>query len=70
MSRELILEQLKKISGGYTFDQLSDREKITLYFLQKQLLRVRDSADESKVENAFDELYAFGFHLQHKYAAC
>ena len=70
MSRELILEQLKKISGGYPFERLSDREKTTLSFLQKQLIRVRDSADECRIEGALDDLFAFVFHLQHKYAAC
>ena len=70
MSRELILEQLKKISGGYPFERLNDREKTTLSFLQKQLMRVRDSADESGIESALDDLFAFVFHLQHKYAAC
>ena len=70
MSREKILEQLKKVSAGYTADQLSDREKITLYFLQKQLIKARDTADDARVERAFDELFAYGFHLQHQYASC
>lgn len=70
MNREKILEQLQKVSAGYTADQLSDREKITLYFLQKQLTRICDTADDARIEKAFDELFAYGFHLQHQYAAC